>query len=593
MRKSCADYAACIARLCIGVCRPDGSEGAYQAHLRRLFDRPGVASCTELATRALRDGWLEVPTHWSTDPVVEGGIILARAGSAAGRGRLEGGSIMARIRETLRLNWAPLLIAFGGVAVLLALSGRYGLHRDELYFIVAGRHPDFGYVDQPLITPLLTAASAAIFGVSATAVRILPALAYAAIVLLAAAIAREFGGDRRAQAIASLVVAVSGLIEAGHLSSTSTYDLLGWTVFLFIAIRALNGGDQRLWLLAGLAAGIALENKPLILFLGAGFAAGVVIARRWELLRSRWVWLGMALAFVIWLPNLAWQAAHDWPQLDMARSIAENSGAENRSQLILLQIIFAGPLLFPVLLAGLWWLLRAPQAKPWRAVGWSYLVILVLVYVVQGKGYYTGGLMPALIAAGAIVTAAWLDRGRLWLKRLKLGISGLATAASAAVVAVLLLPVIPPADFPSSAAADANADLVSQYGWDSFVTQVQAVTDSLPPDDRRHAAIVTGNYGEAGALELLSKPGLPPVYSGHNSYSQWGPPPDSVTVAIMVYVSSSAGAWSSWLGPCELAATIDLGFPRGVSEEQGAGVWVCRYRQSPWGEIWPQLRHYD
>jgi 4-amino-4-deoxy-L-arabinose transferase-like glycosyltransferase len=500
---------------------------------------------------------------------------------------------MERIRETLRLNWAPLLIAFGGVAFLLALSGRYGLHRDELYFIVAGRHPDFGYVDQPPITPLLTAGSAAILGVSATAVRILPALAFGAIVLLTAAIAREFGGDRRAQAIASLVIAVSGLIEAGHLASTATYDLLGWTVFLFIAIRALHGGDQRLWLLAGVVAGIALENKNLILFLGAGLAVGVILARRWELLRSPWIWLGMGLALLIWLPNLVWQAAHGWPQLEMARAIAENSGAENRSQLILLQIIFFAPFLFPVLLAGVWWLLRNPQAKPWRAVGWSYLFILILVYVVQGKGYYTGGLFPALAAAGAVVTAAWLDRGRVWLMRLKRGVFGVATAASAAVVAVLLLPVIPPADFPSSGAAEANADLVSQYGWASFVAQVQAVSDSLSADDRRHAAIVTSNYGEAGALELLSKPGLPPVYSGHNSYSQWGPPPDSVTVSIVVYGQSSAGSWSSMLGPCELAATIDLGFPPDVSDEQGVGVWVCRYRQSPWSEIWPQFRHYD
>jgi 4-amino-4-deoxy-L-arabinose transferase-like glycosyltransferase len=495
-------------------------------------------------------------------------------------------------RAWLTATWPVLAVAFGSVAVLLYYAGQYGMHRDEMYFVVAGRHPAFGYVDQPPLTPLLNAVSAAVFGATAAGIRILPALAFGVVVLLTAAIAREFGGGRRAQTIAALTIAVSGYLDAGHMNTTATYDVLGWTVFLLFTIRVLRGGDPRIWLLAGLAAGITLENKNLILFLGAGLAVGVLIARRWDLLRSRWLWLGIGLAFLIWLPNLAWQASHGWPQLEMARVIAARSGDQNRSELILLQVLFAGPFLFPIFLAGLWWLLRSPQSVAWRPIGWSYLVVLVLLYLTSGKGYYSGGLLPTLMAAGAIVVDGWLGRGRLWIRRIKLGSYAVATAASASLVAVLVLPVIPAASFPDSTVAKSNSDAVSQFGWDRFVAQVQAVADGLTADERAHAAILTANYGEAGALELLAGPAMPPTYSGENSYADWGPPSESRTVTILVMNWEGAGGyWSQYLGPCQRVTSIDVGLRPGTGEEQGAGVWLCRGRTRPWSEIWPHVRH--
>jgi hypothetical protein len=375
------------------------------------------------------------------------------------------------------------------------------------------------------------------------------------------------------------------------MNTTATYDVLGWTVFLLVVVRILRGGDQRLWLLAGIAAGITLENKNLILFVGAGLGAGVLVSRRWELLRSPWLWAGAALALAIWAPNLIWQAQHGWPQLEMARVIADRSGDQNRADLVLLQILFAGPLLFPIFLAGLWWLLRSSAAVAWRPIGWSYLVVLALVFITAGKGYYSGGLLPTLIAAGAVVTAGWLSRGRASVRWVKRGVYSAATVASAVVIVSLTLPVIPPADFPSSAAARVNSDSVNTYGWDSFVAQVRAVSDELTPADRAHTAILTANYGEAGSLELLSAPGLPPVFSGENSYAYWGPPDGSRTITILVMNWDEAGSyWGKWLGPCTLATKIDLGLPDGLGEEQGAGVWVCRGRTASWDDIWSRFR---
>ena len=199
----------------------------------------------------------------------------------------------------------PVLAIAGAMLVaLLVMAPAYGFHRDELYFIVAGRHPALGYDDQPPLTPLLSAAAVAVFGLEPWALRILPALSVAVVAVLAAATARELGGRSRSQVLAALVVAVSGYLAAGHLGVTATYDLLAWAAVLWLASRILAGGDPRLWLAVGAVAGLGLWNKHLVLFLGFGLAVGLLVHRR-DQLRTPWPWAGGLLALVIWLPNLA------------------------------------------------------------------------------------------------------------------------------------------------------------------------------------------------------------------------------------------------------------------------------------------------
>ena len=240
---------------------------------------------------------------------------------------------------------------------LLALSGAYGFHGDEMYFVVAGQHPAFGYVDQPPLTPLLSAASVALFGVSPTAVRILPALEMGLVVILVALIARDLGGSRRAQVLAAITAALSGYLGAGHLDTTTEPDLLAWAIILWLLVKLLAGGDRRLWLAVGVAAGIGLENKDTLLFLGAGLAVGLVLARRWDVVRSPWAWAAIGIALLIWAPNLAWQATNGWPQLTMAQAISQYAD-DNRGQIVPLLWLFTGPLLFPVSAAGLIWVLQ-------------------------------------------------------------------------------------------------------------------------------------------------------------------------------------------------------------------------------------------
>ena len=312
--------------------------------------------------------------------------------------------------STIAVPWPAIAVAGVMFAGLMALSGAYGFHGDEMYFVVAGQHPALGYVDQPPLTPLLSAASVALFGVSPTAIRLLPALEMALVVILIALIARDLGGSRRAQILAAITAALSGYLGAGHLDTTTEPDLLVWAIVLWLLVKLLAGGDRRLWLAVGVATGIGLENKDTILFLGAGLAVGLVLARRWDVVRSPWAWSAIGIAVLLWLPNLAWQATNGWPQLTMAQAISAYAD-DNRGQIVPLLWLFTGPLLFPVTAAGLVWFLRAKAAAPWRALGIAALVALALVVVSGGKAYYAIGSVPVFMAAGAILLDRWLARG--------------------------------------------------------------------------------------------------------------------------------------------------------------------------------------
>ena len=476
-----------------------------------------------------------------------------------------------------------LLIAGLMVAVLLLLAGSYGFHGDEMYFVVAGQHPAFGYVDQPPLTPLLSAASVALFGTSPTAIRILPALEMGLIVVLIALIVRDLGGTRRAQVLAAITAALSGYLAAGHLDTTTEPDLLAWAIILWLVVKLLAGGDRRLWLAVGVTAGIGLENKDTLLFLGAGLAFGRVVARRWDLVRSPWAWTAIGIAFLLWLPNLVWQAANGWPQLTMARAISQYAG-DNRGQIVPFLWLFTGPLLFPVTAAGLIWVLRSKAAEPWRPIGVAALVGLSLVVVSGGKAYYAIGSVPVFMAAGAILLDRWLTRGHRRVRG-----AGFATAAvsSGALIALLTLPILPLATYARSSLPATVQDVANTVGWPEYVATVEGVVAALPADEREHAVILTNDYSEASPLILLGT-NLPPTYSGHNSFWTWGPPPPDRTVVVHVGDWSPADPSLFFVG-CHDVAHIDngLGIPNG---EQGMAVTVCTGLRAPWTTIWPSLR---
>jgi 4-amino-4-deoxy-L-arabinose transferase-like glycosyltransferase len=495
--------------------------------------------------------------------------------------------VSARAPSRPRYAWLPVsALAILLLVIWLALANQYGFHRDELYFIVAGQHPDWGYVDQPPLTPLASAFMASLLGLSPLSVRILPALAIAVVIGVTAAIAREYGGGTRAQLISVAIASGSALLGLGHLDSTTTFDVLAWSLVTWLVIRLLRGADPRTWLLVGVVAGIGLQNKNLVVLLGIGLFIGLLLARRWEVLRTGWLWAGIGIAVLIWLPNVAWQAMNGWPQVGMSGVVSSRSSLGDAVLIVPFQLIMAGPLLWPLFLAGLWWLLRSPASMPWRTIGWAYLAALVVTIAVRGQVYYATGLYPAIFAACGVVADGWLSRGRL---RLRAGVLSAAWAGSTALVALIMLPILTPAALAETPFPDLYDGSVEQVGWPDLVDTVTMVANDLPSDQRARAVMLTGNYGEAGALTLLGSTDLPPVYSGHNSFASWGPPPDDRDVTVLV------GHWpqrpTALLGTCVEKARITN--EAGVENEESiARVWVCTDRAAPWSQVWDELAFY-
>jgi 4-amino-4-deoxy-L-arabinose transferase-like glycosyltransferase len=478
----------------------------------------------------------------------------------------------------------PLLVVAGAItALLIATSWRYGFHRDELYFLVAGRHPDWGYPDQPPLTPVLTRLMD-LLGGSIVVVRLPSALAGGATVLLSGMTAREMGGGRRAQLIAAACAGVSATtLVTGHFVSTTTYDVLFSAALTWLLARSVRTGQNWLLLPAGLALGFGLLNKTLIGVLAAALLVGIALAGPRRLLRSGWLWAGAAVVVVCAAPYVAWQALNGWPQLDMASSIAGDGDQGGRLGLLPFQLLLVSPVLAPVWIAGLVRVLRGGPGRPFRFLGIGYLLLAAVYLLAGGKAYYLAGMYPALLAAGAISTDGWLRdlRGRTRLLGAALGLS-------LAVGAVVGSAVLPARSLGPVLAV--NPDAGEQVGWPRYVDQIAAVWNRLPSSQRATGVVLTQNYGEAGAIDRYGPSrGLPAAYSGHNGFAEWAQPFGQAGPVVLVgYTDDSQRG--RLFGSCQQQATLDNGLGLDT-EEQGVPVWVCGQPPRPWVETWEDVRH--
>jgi 4-amino-4-deoxy-L-arabinose transferase-like glycosyltransferase len=476
-------------------------------------------------------------------------------------------------------------IATVQLVVLVATSRHYGYHRDELYFIVAGQHPALGYPDQPPLVPLLCAAMHGIAH-SLLLLRVPSALAAGATTIFAALIAREVGGTRRAETIAAACTASAAVaLAVGHFVTTTTFDLLSTTVFLWLLVRALARRSGPSLLAAGLVAGVGFEAKPQVAIVAV--VTGVVLAvvgPRWPL-RSWWTAAGVLAAVSLALPYLVWQQLHGWPQITVAQNIG-GTAEGGRIGFIPFQLLMVSPLLVPVWLAGLLAPYRRPALRDLRCIPVAYAGLGLLYLAGNGKAYYLASLYPALLGIGALPTAEWTTRAR---RRTQ----GLATAIaiSALVAALIALPLLPKRSLQGSFPLAVNPDLGETVGWPPFIATVRHAWRLIPPAERERTAIFTQNYGEAGAVDVLGHThGLPRAYSGHDGFSEWGKPPATDDRALLIGFNGPSDAAPQFVACRTLARVNDrVGLD---NQEQGLPLQLCR-TTTTWSALWPMLRHYN
>ncbi len=416
----------------------------------------------------------------------------------------------------------------------MAAAGGYGYQRDELYFISCARHLAWGYVDQPPLIAIIAKIALSLFGDSLYAIRLLPAVAAAATVVVVGRMAKRFGGGLVAQSLAMIGIALAPFFLAvGNLLTMNAFEPLLWLGAAYLFIKADESDQAWLWAALGLVCGLGLINKySMFFYLGSCVVAIALTPSRRSLLRPGFA-LAIAIATVIVSPTLVWQARHGWPQLAVLRDAAATKNVVvGPLDFYLQQILMMNPLAAPIWIAGLWALLVSPQTRPFRWYGLAYVVLSALYLVLGAKVYYLAPIYPVLFAAGAPVIAAWLARVRFAAIAypVLLGALGFVIAPEA-------FPLLPLSTFlvyehvldfrgikmekhPVGRVPQHFADML---GWDTLVASLARANDGLTTSERLEAVILTRDYGQASAVDFLGpRLGLPRAISGHNNYYLYG-----------------------------------------------------------------------
>src|SRR5512143_1449053 len=302
----------------------------------------------------------------------------------------------------------------------LATASRYGYFGDELYFLACGEHLDWGYVDQPPLVGLVAWVVRHTLGTSLLAIRSVSAVAGAALVLLTGLLARELGGGRFAMGLSALASGLAFVYVVMHyLFTMNALEPLFWTGCGFLVVRIVKTGDQRLWLWFGLLAGLGLENKYSMGVYGLGLVVGLLLSPERQAFRKPWIWLGGALAALVFLPNLLWNVRHGWPFLEFLQGV-RGSGRDvvlTPIEYVGHQVFNANPASLPIWLAGLGWLLLARRGRAFRPLGTAFVVTLAFFALTKGKDYYVPPAFATLFAAGAVALEAFTAEGwRSWLR---------------------------------------------------------------------------------------------------------------------------------------------------------------------------------
>ena len=495
--------------------------------------------------------------------------------------------------EIGQFDWRVIAVGAVAFAVLLAFSTRYGFHSDELYFLDCARHLQASYVDQPVLAPLIAWVSLKLFGVSLLGLRMWAALAAWATVVVAGLIAREFGGGRRAQLVAAVATATMPVVlGADHLFGPTAFDVLAWAGLALVVVRIGRTGDVRWWLAGGVILGLGLANKHSIGFFAVALFVSALLSGGRRLVLNGWFLAGTAIAAAFTIPDIWWQAQHQWATIAMTRALAqENGGLGNIATWVVGQLLMTALAMVVVWLAGLRFVWRSGRPL-WRALAWTFAILFVFFALTTGgKIYYLGGAYVYLVAAGAVAIDGWLAA-----RKARLGTLLVATVLTTALTLPVVLPVLPAQDLGGT--AKINSVLAESVGWPQLVSSVRTAWDSLPTQQRANAVIFASNYGEASAINILGHgTGLPQAVSGHNTYWWWGPGNVHATTVVAVMAGPmDGGGDAAYLGQffASVRAVATLANPYGLRNQEWHGqVFVCTRPRHPWGQMWPELRQYS
>lgn len=497
-----------------------------------------------------------------------------------------------------------LAIAAGKFLLHLYFNNRYGYFRDEFDYMACGNHLAWGYVDQPPLVPVLTRICRFLLGDSLRSIRFIPAVASSALVVLTAMITRELGGRWFGLVLSAVAILIAPIyLSDGSLLSTNCLEPILWMGCAYFAILAIKRQNPRYWLWFGVVAGIGLEEKYSIAVMGLGVVIGLLLTEERRFFTNKWIWLGGLAAFLIFLPNLIWNVQNHWPFLELIHNIKADGRdvALSPWQYFAQEVLLLHPFAAPIWITGLFALLFSSRLRPYRALGWCYLVAFTVFVVLKGKNYYLAPIYPMLLAAGAVTIESGIERLRQqWLKPVTLTI----LLATGAWLAPIVMPVLPvdqfisymnklPFKVPRSEHSHERAALpqhyADQFGWEEIVAETAKAFNKLSPAERTGCGIFAQDYGQAGAIDFFGpRYGLPPALSGHQTYYLWGP--RGYSGNCLIVLDDQKEVLEGLFEQVEYVGTSE---DNPYALERNIPVFICRGAKfGTLEKAWPQLKKW-
>jgi|SRR5579863_3503048 len=527
----------------------------------------------------------------------------------------------AKLSDTTLL----LLLALVFIALHLATSAPYGFHRDELATLDDARHLEWGFVAYPPLTPAVGRLELWLFGVSTLGVRVVPILVLGVVLVFSGLMAREFGGSRRAQILTALAVAVVPIvtIQTSVLQYVS-FDYLWGVLLTYFVVRLLNSKrlnagplrsadpaedlnqedlnqdlnqdlneeDPRWWIPIGGAIGLGMMTKYTMAFFVTGLVAAVLVTKLRRHLLIPWLWAGVAISLLIFLPNLIWQSRHDFISLEFLQHIHTRDVGQGRTRGFLPQQLYVCVSLFlcPLPFMGLWFFFTE-RGRKYRPLGWMFVFTFVLFIIAKARSYYPGPLYPMLFAGGSVLWEQWIAARQRTSALVIQGVAWSLVALGAIVSFALFTPIAPINSALWNATGKIQDNFKEEIGWTELVASVAHVYDSIPASEHAGSGILVGNYGEAGAINLFGPHyKLPPAISKTNSAWYRSYPTNEPQTLIMVGFDDDF--LKENFEHCELVAHNTN--PYGVVNEESRDhpdIYLCRHLLPSWPEFW-QRSHW-
>ncbi len=504
-----------------------------------------------------------------------------------------------------RWNSGPAIVLYLAAAKVLfhlCTANRYGIFRDELYYLACSDHLGAGYVDQPPLIAFVTWLARHLFGESLLGLRLIPALAGGATVWLTGKLAREMGGGRYAQALAALaVVAIPIYLVLHHWLTMNAWEPLLWIACAWCVVRAIHLNAPRYWIWFGVLAGIGMENKYTTAFFLLALALGILVTSTRRFLLTREIWLGALIALAIFLPNFVWLVTHHFPFLELMRNIRSTNRDVVRGPIAFVvdQIVMVNPILAPLWIGGLIWLFIGKAGTQFRLLGIAFVAMLVAFIALRGKNYYIASAYPILLAAGAVGFEQISSARARWMRPVYVSLIFLTAALLAPTVSPILSPEsaiayqkklgIEPPKAENQETGPLPQYFADEFGWEDMTREVARIYHALPADEQKRTAIFANSYGQAGAIDFFGpRYGLPKSISNHQSYWLWGPRDyDGETVIVL---GSNGRGDRKHFATVEVAGRAEQLYSR---RDEWYDIYICRGINEDLQSAWPRMKKWN